>query len=310
MSFARHWLIMPALLALLMGDAALAQRRGDGSPEPQTLTTKDGVELHVTYYPSSVGRNAAPVVILPDFKETRRTYSSLARRLAQPTEERDKHKPFAVVTVDVRGHGESIRQTVGGRTRELSAAELRPGDFREMVLNDMETVRKFLVDKNDAGELNLSRLSVVGIGMGATVGINWTARDWAMPPLATGKQGQDVRTLIAVSPRWKTNGLSVQQALRQPGLRKEVAVLLLYGEGDRRVSRDVERIYSQLERDRDEPRTAPGVLRDLMKANIDSELQGGNLLRQAGAKGEQLIIDYLVKFSVEPDYPWRRRRRL
>ena len=65
-----------------------------------------------------------------------------------------------------------------------------------MAALDMEAVRKFLVDKNDAGELNLNKLCLVGSGMGASVAANWAVQDWSAPPLAVGKQGQDVKALV------------------------------------------------------------------------------------------------------------------
>ena len=45
-----------------------------------------------------------------------------------------------------------------------------------MSLMDMEAVRSFLVGKNDKEELNLNRLCIVGLGMGATVAVNWAAK--------------------------------------------------------------------------------------------------------------------------------------
>ena len=94
--------------------------------------------------------------------------STLAQRLQSPGQE-DSHPSFAVVTVDLRGHGGSIKQTApNGATREIDAARINKQDIVGM-LADMEAVRSFLVGKNDAGELNLNKLSLVGIGMGATV---------------------------------------------------------------------------------------------------------------------------------------------
>lgn len=302
-------LVASLLLVAVLGSVSLAQpSKSKQEIFNENLTTRDGVSLAITYYKSDQGKSAVPVVILHDAKETRQNYSQLAKRLSKPDSAKgDKHKSFAVVTVDLRGHGESVKQTIEGRTRELSASKLRAADYAAMVLRDMEAVRKFLVDKNDLGELNLNSLSVIGVGMGASVGINWTAADWAVQPLATGKQGQDVKSLIMVSPRWKSNGLSSQNALKQPGLRRKVAVLMMYGEKDRRVKSDVLRIHKQLQRDRKEPDDRDKYP-DLMKVGVDTELQGSKWLKKAGDNGVQLMVDYLNKHSVEPENDWIRRR--
>ncbi|TWT78032.1 Alpha/beta hydrolase family protein [Posidoniimonas polymericola] len=307
-------LFISALLAsAFVCPNALAQRGGRLEIKNEKLTTKDGVELHITYYPSGAGKRAVPVVIIHDLKETRQSYSDLAKSLWQPTgpDGQPTGSPgdkFAVITVDLRGHGESVSQSLRGRTRELSAAKLRGGDYVAMVTQDMEAVRRFLVTQNDAGKLNLNALSVVGVGLGAAVGMNWTAADWAAPPLATGKQGQDVKSLVMVSPRWKED-LPVVKAVQQPGLRREVAVLMMYGSKDRRVNADVERIDKQLARDRTKSDTPGERFPDLMKAGVDTDLQGAEWLKQAGEKGVGLISGYLEKHSVEPDFPWSERRQ-
>lgn len=303
------------LLTALVASACLCQtasaQRDRLKIKNDKLTTKDGVELHITYYPSNAGKRAAPVVIIHDVKETRQTYSDLAKSLWQPVgpdgQPGAPGSKFAVLTVDLRGHGESVKQTVQGRTRELSASKLRGGDYVAMVTQDMEAIRRFLVTENDAGRLNLNSLSVVGVGLGAAVGMNWTAADWAAPPLATGKQGQDVKSLVMVSPRWKNN-LPVAKAVQQPGLRREVAVLMMYGKKDRRVNADVERIDKQLARDRTKSDTPGEQYPDLMKVGVDSDLQGAKWLKQAGDKGVSLITGYLEKHSVEPNFPWSERR--
>ena len=99
------------VLATLTTQHASAQRRSAaGKVEKKTLLTKDGVSVGVTYYPSTLGTNATPVVMLHDFKESRAVYDGFATRLQQP-EPGDKHRPFAVLTVDLRGHGDSVSQT-------------------------------------------------------------------------------------------------------------------------------------------------------------------------------------------------------
>ena len=160
----------------------------------------------------------------------------------------------------------------------------------------------------DSGKLNLNRLSLMGVGVGASVAANWAAKDWSMPPLAVGKQGQDVKALVLISPRWKNRGLLMHQALRQPGLQRNVGVMLIYGREDRRVTADVRRIYKQLERYHPEPesRNTDNPL-DLLALGSDTSLQGKELLRTLGDQGETRIIDFLRIHVSEEDYEWSKR---
>ncbi len=297
------------LLTLILAAPCAAAPRG--KVEPPTivdLTTKDGVNLKVTYYQASPGKDTAVVVLLPDLKDSRGLMGGLAKRLQSPGKD-DKHKPMSAVTVDLRGHGDSVSRSLpGGRTAEISASRLRKADYGAMVLEDMEAVRRFLVEKNNAGELNLNRLSIVGAGLGASVATNWAATDWAAPPLALVKQGQDVKALVLISPRWNFSGLAIQDALRQRGVASQVAFLILYGNEDRKFASDASRIYDQLARGRAISTSDSKELTDLMKIDTaETKLQGSQLMKQGGPKFEDLIIRFISKHSIEPDYPWIER---
>lgn len=296
-------LALPLLFVAAVPSTSFSQKA-----ETKTLTTKDGVGVAISYYPSSAGKDATPVVMLHDLKESRAIYADFAKRLQEPRKG-DRHASFAVVTVDLRGHGGSVTQTVGGATRQIEATKLSKADTAAMVLGDMEAVRKFLVSENDAGKLNLNRLSLVGTGLGASVAANWAARDWSMPPLAAVKQGQDVKVLIMVSPRWTQSGLSLKNPLRQVGLREKVATMIFYGGGDRRVSGDARRIYKQLERyhpDVESPEA--GKLPTLVEYGPDTELQGSEWLKQAGRKAEDSMIRFITQHAVEPKFDYSERR--
>ena len=68
--------------------AAQAGRPGRAAPpQEHSLTTKDGVQIRVTYYPSPAGQQAVPVILLHDFNETRAVMEPLAQLLQSPTEE-------------------------------------------------------------------------------------------------------------------------------------------------------------------------------------------------------------------------------
>ena len=307
MRFRVHLLTAAFVLASIATIDAVAQTRfRAGPPENVRLQTKDGVGLSVTYYPSSAGQEAAPVVMLHDHKGTQGMFAALARRLQTPGAD-DKHPSFAVVTLDLRGHGSSVKQTLPtGQLHEIDAAKLGRQDIVNMGA-DLEAVRRFLVGKNDAGELNLNKLALLGVGMGATVAVNWAAADWVAPPLSIGKQGQDVKALVLVSPRWKYRGILLQQALRVQPLRQNAAWMLIYGDQDREATADALRLYRQLERFHDEPK-AVGALGSLVSVPLPSALEGSQLLSQAGPQVENQIVDFLRVHAAEQDYPWIQRR--
>ena len=269
-------------------------------PEEVKMNTKDGVRLAATYYPSSMQR-AVPVVMLHDYKESRAVFHALARMLQDPQD--PGLNSHAIVTVDLRGHGESTSTKGGG---EIEAARLKTPDFRDMVLYDMEAVRKFLVTKNDAGELNLNKLCLVGSGLGANVAICWAAVDWNTPELPRIKQGQDVKGLFLASPSWGAHGLLLKKPLREPGVQRQISMFLVYGEGSQKEKKDVKTIHKNVEKYRAKPKR--GEMPGLIVWPLDTERQGTPLLVDPRFK----IVSHLNRFIqarlTDQDYDWLRRR--
>jgi pimeloyl-ACP methyl ester carboxylesterase len=310
MNIRRRLVLASIGLTLAITPALQAQRAVRSMPpQPVKLQTKDGVELSITYYPSSVGKDATPVVLLHDYKDTQGIFSSLAQRMQSPGED-DKHASFAVVTVDLRGHGASTKQaSPDGSLREIDAAKISKDDVLAMSELDMEAVRSFLVGKNDKEELNLNRLCLVGAGMGATVAVNWAAQDWVAPPLTVGKQGQDVKALVLVSPRWKDHGVTIQDALKLGPFKQTIGWMLIYGKDDAAAMADAKRVYKQLDKLHPEPEATKGAKpRDLVALGAPSALQGGSLFTQLGPKLEDQIIEFLSVHVTQKDLPWVKRR--
>lgn len=311
----RHSTCVALLLTSLLALPAAAQSRGAPPPEVVPLVTQDGVQLKITYFPSAERRGtagakqAAPVILLHDHKETRGVFSSLAQRLQATGSGEGGGPSFAAVTVDLRGHGDSTRQVFpNGETITLDASKLRREDFLAMVVMDMAAVRSFLVGKNDAGELNLNKLCLVGSGMGASVAANWALQDWSWPPLAIGKQGQDVKAVVSISPRWTFNGLSFQLPMRDRQLKENLAWMLVYGAESTKVASDVRRIEKQLERFHPEASAAAGAPGRLQVVALQSKLQGSTLLRQIGAPIEDQIVGFLSEHVGKQQLPWINRR--
>jgi hypothetical protein len=172
----------------------------------------------------------------------------------------------------------------------------------------MQAVRSFLVSKNDAGELNLNKLCLVGSGLGANVAALWALQDWNWPPLAIGKQGQDVKALVLISPRWSSNGLSFQLPMRDRRFKENVAWMFSYGGEDKKVAADARRILKLLKASHPEPSAGAQGSSTLQEIAIKSRLQGSTLLRQAGAQVEDQIVAFLTEHVASKQYPWINRR--
>jgi len=303
------------LAILFMTGPTVARSAGPAlEPEVVSLTTKDGVRLTLTYYPSAVlkgsaeAKQVAPVVLLHDYKDTRAVFGSLARRLQRAGEDNEDERPsFAAIAVDLRGHGDSVRQLLpNGYQQELDAAKINPAGLAAMVTYDMEEVRRWLVGKNDEVAFNLNKLCVVGAGMGANVAANWAARDWAAPPLATGKQGQDVKAVVLISPHQSYRGLTMQDPLKVIPLKRNAAWQLIYGAEDAEFRTYARRIQEQLERfhpARDTPDSSSLVI-----VSLPTSLQGGRLVSQFGPQIEDQVLNFLTKHVANREMPWLSRR--
>jgi hypothetical protein len=147
--------------------------------------------------------------------------------------------------------------------------------------------------------------------MGANVAAIWAAQDWASPPLAVGKQGQDVKAMVLVSPRWTFNGLSMQGPMRFRPLKQFVAWMLLYGEEDSRVKADINRIRRQLEplhpSGDDANANQP---QSLVVVGLPSKLQGGTLISQVGLPIENQISRFFAENVAQKEQPWFTRLNL
>lgn len=304
------WFFAAALLALPAAPPTCAAP----APEPVTLVTRDGVQLRATYFGSAKragtpeAKEVVPVVLLHDYKETRAIFNSLAQRL-QATGDSKKGPAFAAVSVDLRAHGESNKaQLVDGTQATLDPGQLNKPGFLAMAAYDMEAIRSFLVDKNDRGELNLNKLCIVGAGMGANVAVNWALQDWSAPPLAIGKQGQDVKALVLISPKWSYSGLSFQAPMRSRLLKQNVAWLLFFGMQDVKEKAEIERIENQLERFHPKAANPAGQPPpSLQVVGLASKLQGGTLLTQSGQAIEQKIMDFLTAHAANQPHQWSAR---
>jgi len=299
---------------MLLGMASLAAAQG--AAETMTVMTADGVQLRGTYLAggarkgSKQAKQTTPVILLHDYKSSRAIFAGLAQQLVAPGDTNAEHPYFAALIVDLRAHGESTKQlSQEGGVVDLDPAKLSKDGLQAMATLDMEAVRNFLVDKNDDGELNLNKLCIVGSGMGASVAVNWAAKDWAAPPLAVGKQGQDVKGLVLISPRWTFNGLSMQDALKFGPFKQNVVWLLVAGMQDQKAKMDLSRVESQVEKLHPLTEKAGGKQRSGFEVfPIQSSLQGDVLISKSADVLDAEIIKFLTANVAAIDQTWSSRR--
>lgn len=300
------WLFV---LILVSGgtSSAYAQPEDDDSKPKQedvVLPTKDGVQLYCTYYNGLKKKESTPVILLHDYKGNRHDWDNLALEL-------QKTHGFAVVSVDLRGHGDSTVRK--GQDKRLEADEMPIFEFPQMVGSDLETIKSFLMEKNNEGKLNIDKLSICGAGMGALVGMLWTKQDWSWPVLATGKQGQDVKAVFMLSPLFGFKGMTMQNISTTPDVLSRVSIYVAVGKSDSKNLTESTRVYNLF---KPFHRSTRPEDKDLFFEKVETKLQGTKLLSEptlgmvdsADGKSAGHIAQFLdVRAATQP-YPWVQRK--
>ncbi len=182
------------------------------------IIASDGSPLSGSYYPSRLGTGAAVVMLVHEKDRSNRDFEDkIADFQNRSLAEGLQKDGYAVLAVDLRGHGANLRRSLGGK------------DWQMMVA-DLQSAYIFLIDRHNRGELNLSRLGVVAVGEGANLVATWVN----LPGGAVSSQGRtsDLGALVLVSPMVdsKSQGLRIQQPIT--ALAPRVPLCVLVGERD------------------------------------------------------------------------------
>ena len=232
---------------------ASKRKKDEKPPEPEQLIldTSDGVRLRCTYFgpPSSEevdGKAVVPVILLHDWEGGRKQLLRFGYYL--------QNRGYAVIVPDLRGHGEST--LVVGADKPLNLERFRKTDVLA-AQKDIERCKKYLVQRHNEGQLNIDLLCVLAVGETSVLATQWTYNDWfAFPPFnAQGiKQGQDVKSLVLISPQKKIAGMSIVPILRQPlftgaGI-DALPMLIIWAADDEEAAKQSSSIHSMLEKAR------------------------------------------------------------
>lgn len=140
---------------------AYAQQSSSRNGQVVTFITDDGVSIVGTYYaPSSGLKDSTPTIILLHMLgKDRSTWNTFASALS--------HKGYDVLAIDLRGHGDSIKQ--GSST--ASYQSFTENDFNKMTL-DVKAAKQFLIEQKNAKP---DRMAVIGASIGANIALNYAA---------------------------------------------------------------------------------------------------------------------------------------
>lgn len=260
-----------------------------------------------TYYPSKLKKDAIPVICLHGFNGSRADYGYLASVLQE--------QGHAVVVPDLRGHGDSHAVVkADGRREEIDPKKMTGKEF-DLLIHDIDELKSWLLEKNNAGELNLEALVVIGADMTTVTAMNWSLRDWKAPQLINYKNGQDVKALVLLTPldRYK-NSAPIKLAMADPAVGHRLSVFVAVGKKDLSAFSEAKRIVNQLQRQHLEQDTdkKPEDL-EVVFYPVDTNLQGTELISPKFKDFPTVdriakFIDFRVKSRIE-DFAWSERKK-
>lgn len=306
--FAALACLVVALLAnsTVSGQDKTKEEDKDKVPDPEniSLETKDNVTIKATYYASKLKKKAVPIIMLHGWKGNRGEYHIMAGIL--------QNQGYAVICPDLRGHGESLSYKLpNGDVEKFDLEKMKGPDIEKMVF-DVEAVKRFLVKRNNEGELNVNALCVLGAEFSGTIAMMWSAADWNARSLPSLKQGQDVKAIILLSPDESFRGVTTRGPMAHPIVRAKLSTLICVGKEDPKAIGNAKRIHTAMQRFRGKPPADEEEAlkkQDLFLVEDATSLQGSGLLRNGLQTPAEIQKFLYLRLSLKQDeYDWVERK--
>lgn len=275
-----------------------------GPPESVSITTKDKVILSCMYYPGAKSKETIPIILLHDWGSSRQDLLPMAEYL-------QKTYKHSVIVPDLRGHGDSVR--VEGFDKQVDYKKFKKNEV-SAVVNDIERCKKFLMKRNNEGELNIEMLSIVAIGKLAVPAVDWCIADWEWQPVGGRKQGQDVKAILMISPEQKLKGMNMKQSLKSNLFSGRngatpIAFYAVWSENDEVRSKEGATISKLMKKQREK---LTDQLMAIRRPYEKTGLNGTDLVRDPRHK---VVYDDIHKFlqfyliNNKEQMPWQNRAR-
>ncbi|WP_425619339.1 alpha/beta hydrolase [Anatilimnocola sp. NA78] len=303
------WMACGLLLACACSVASGQDPKAPKIPAPEDINreTKDGVALKMTYFAGTLGKKSVPLILLHGWDGQRGDMERLAMRL--------QSLGHAVVTLDLRGHGQSMKYKAVEKGeivyKDLDRTTFRPQDVQAMT-QDVETAKRFLLEKNNATACNIEALGIVGCDVSCLIAMRWSILDWSAPVLPSFKQGQDVKALVLLSPVNSFKGLSSVDFFSNQVTRKQLSVMLVAGSADPKSLAEVKRLQTKLQQYHPKPSGDNDLDRknlDLFLVTPDTKLVGSELLSPALRVNDNIANFFNLRLVEKQDqFSWSDRK--
>ena len=272
-------------------------------PEAVLIETKDQVQLRAEWFAGTKGKETVPMIMIHDWDSDRTKLTALARKLQQK-------EGYAVVVPDLRGHGDSL--TVKGMDDELDRKRFKKNEMASF-FEDIDACRRFLQEKNDAGELNLDMLAVLACGKMSIHAVNWCVSDWSWEPMNGVKQGQNVKSLFLISPRRRFKSLSMSQSLKTrlfSSKSNALPLMICWGQENEDSDKEGQAIYKSLKKSRKEPEKFSWEKQTLFHVYYGSNMESGELLADHAKDIEMKIVSIIENkvLTYKDELPWQSRK--
>ena len=192
---------------------------------------------------------------------------------------------------------------------KLDSTRVSSDQYYAMHHMDMGALREFLIERNDAGKLNLNKLCVVGAEMGASVAVYYARYDWTTLRREAGRVGpaRDVKALVLISPAWAFPGLPLNKPLNDPLFPRRLPMMILVGREDSKALADARRIHNLLKRFHPDPKEVEPERQTLFFFPLPTKLQGTKMLGVKTLNIERAIGSFIDVRLVKQSYPWEQR---
>jgi S-formylglutathione hydrolase FrmB len=298
------WALLAAGMALSnspLGFAQATTKPKEPVIKKETLTTGDGWLIPITYYQSTLGKDASVIILLHGEGDNQLTWTQKTNLATQLHAEN-----FAVVTCDLRKHGgaEKARE-------EEASKKMEPADYKTISLankaSELETIQEFLFDEHQAGRLNMAKLGILAVDNMVPAALNWAANDWTKKPYddapslaARTPRGQTVRAIAMLSPAENVGGLTSAPPLKFFRMLNGTPVSMLFVNSEEDGSaRDMRNMIKQVKTEKNKS--------VIFSSSYPGMFKGADMFGRVPT-ADKLVIGFFKKQLQDIDVDWKDRR--